>query len=220
MMPEQAIRPAITPMREPAPLTPLTAAGRARTIYNPKTDDHATFLKSTEETGGESLLIRVELPAHAVTKMARHIHLKSGETFVVTEGELTVESGADVMVLKAGDTAYAGAGAHHRWYSTSGLPCVFEVDIRPAARTEDGLRIIYGLARDDRSGPDSVPKNPLELALGVQLSDIYLTTMPVWIQKAVFGLLASIARMAGTEKRFAPYLDPEPGFKPASTTAP
>jgi quercetin dioxygenase-like cupin family protein len=220
MMPEQTIQPPFTHRHEPAAVTPLTAAGRARTIYNPKTGDYATFLKSTEETGGDSILIRVELPPHAGTKMARHIHLKSGETFVVTEGELTVESGSDVIALKAGGTAFAGAGAHHRWYSTSDLPCVFEVDIRPAGRTEDGLRVIYGLARDGRSGPDSVPSNPLELALGAQLSDIYLTTMPVWIQKAVFGLLASIARMVGTEKRFAPYLDPETGFKPASTTAP
>jgi mannose-6-phosphate isomerase-like protein (cupin superfamily) len=188
---------------------PLTAAGRSRTIYNPTIGDHATFLRSTEETGGEGLLIRIELPAHGGAKVARHIHLQSSETFVVIEGELTVEKGSEVLVLKVGDSAVAPAGAHHRYRSASDLPCVFEVDIRPAGRTEDGLRVIYGLARDGKSRPDSVPRNPLDIALAAQYSDMYLTTLPVWFQQAVFGVLGSIARMLGRDREFAKYLKPE-----------
>jgi mannose-6-phosphate isomerase-like protein (cupin superfamily) len=218
-MPEHSPQSTPAQVREAAAPTKLTAAGRSRTIYNPMIGDHATFLKSTEETNGESLLIRVELPAHGGAKTARHLHLQSAETFVVIEGELTVENGSDVVVLKVGDSATAAPRAHHRYLSASDLPCVFEVEIRPAGRTEDGLRLIYGLARDGRSGPNSVPRNPLELALGAQYSDMYLASLPVWVQKAIFGGLASIARMVGTEKRFARYLEPEPDFKPASRTA-
>jgi mannose-6-phosphate isomerase-like protein (cupin superfamily) len=195
---------------EPAALTPQTAAGRPRTIYNPIVGDHATFLRSTEETGGESLLIRVQLPAHGGARLARHIHLQSAETFVVFEGELTVENGSEVVVLKVGDSVFVPPRAHHRFLSTSDLPCVFEVELRPAGRSEDGLRVIYGLARDGRSRPNNVPRNPLELALTAQYSDIYLTTLPVWVQQAVFGVLGLLARMLGTDRRFARYLQPDP----------
>jgi mannose-6-phosphate isomerase-like protein (cupin superfamily) len=212
MMPERSLQPPLAQAPKPAALTPLTAAGRARTIYNPIVGDHATFLRSTEETGGESLLIRVQLPAHGGAKLARHIHLQSAETFVVTEGELTVENGTEVVVLKVGDSAVVPPGAHHRYLSTSDLPCVFEVELRPAGKSEDGLRVIYGLARDGKSGANSVPRNPLELALTAQYSDIYLTTLPVWVQQAVFGVLGSIARMRGTDRGFARYLDPEPAL--------
>jgi mannose-6-phosphate isomerase-like protein (cupin superfamily) len=208
-MPEHTLPSPLAHVPELAALTPLTAAGRSRTIYNPTIGDHATFLLSTEETGGESLQIRVQLPAHGGANVARHIHLQSKETFVVTEGELTVETGSDVVVLRVGDSAVVPPGTHHRYRSASDLPCIFEVDIRPAGRTEDGLRVIYGLARDGKSGPDSVPRNPLDMALAAQYSDIYLTTMPVWFQQAVFGVLGSIARMRGRDREFAKYLEPE-----------
>jgi len=208
MMPEHLLQPPVVQVL-PTARTPLTAAGRPRTIFNPTIGDHASFLQSTEETGGESILIRIELPAHGGARVARHIHLQSKETFVVTEGELTIEKGTEVLVLKVGDSAVVPPGVHHRYRSASDLPCIFEVDIRPAGRTEDGLRVIYGLARDGRTGPDSVPRNPLELALAAQYSDIYLTTLPVWVQRAVFGVLGSIARMLGRDRRFARYLKPE-----------
>jgi mannose-6-phosphate isomerase-like protein (cupin superfamily) len=210
MMPEDTLQPTLAQASEVAAPTPLTAAGRLRTIYNPTIGDHATFLRSTEETGGESLLIRIQLPAHGGARVARHIHLHSSETFVVIEGELTVENGSEVVVLKVGDTAVIPARAHHRYLSASDLPCVFDVVVRPAGRTEDGLRVIYGLARDGRSGPDSVPRNPLELALAAQYSDMYLAALPVWFQQGVFGVLGSIARMVGRDRRFARYVEPEP----------
>lgn len=98
-MPDQLPQPPLAPSPLTGALSPLTPAGRMRTIHNPTIGDHATFIRSTEETGGESLLIRVQLPARGGAKLARHIHLQSRETFVVTEGELTIEKGSDVAVL-------------------------------------------------------------------------------------------------------------------------
>ena len=48
------------------------------------------------------------------------------------------------------------------------------------------------------------------MAESVQYSDIYLTSLPVWLQQAVFGVLGSIARMLGRDREFAKYLAPEP----------
>lgn len=212
-MPDQLLQPPLAQAPLPATLSPLTPAGRPRTVHNPTIGDYATFLRSTEETGGECVLIRVQLPARGGARLARHIHLKSRETFVVTEGELTIEKGSDVAVLKVGESAVVEPGEHHRYLSTSDLPCVFEVELRPAGKNEDGLRVIYGLAKDGKCGPDSVPRNPLELALAAQYSDIYLTTVPVWVQQAVFGVLGSIARMLGTDRGFARYLEAEPAVQ-------
>jgi Cupin domain len=41
-----------------------------------------------------------------------------------SEGELTVENGSEVVVLEVGDSAVVPPGAHHRYLSTSDLPCI------------------------------------------------------------------------------------------------
>ena len=69
------------------------------------------------------------------------------------------------------------------------------------------MRASFGLARDGRTNR-GVPRNPLELGLLMQPADVFLPGLPVWVQKAAFGVLASAARHLGYETHFRRYEDP------------
>jgi mannose-6-phosphate isomerase-like protein (cupin superfamily) len=62
---------------------------RPRRIYNPVQRDAATFLETSEETGGARTLAELEVAPGG--KVTPHYHLTYSERFKVLEGQLTVE---------------------------------------------------------------------------------------------------------------------------------
>ena len=62
---------------------------RPRRIYNPVQRDTATFLQTSEETGGARTLAELEIAPGG--KVTPHYHLTYSERFKVLEGQLTVE---------------------------------------------------------------------------------------------------------------------------------
>ncbi len=181
-----------------------TERTRNKTIVNPVIGDRVTFLKSTEETGGEYLLAEVELAPGGGNAM--HYHLAFTEEFEVLEGRLNVDVDGKSLVLETGEKAFVHKKVPHRFYNTSGEPTVFNVEIRPARRMEDSLRVAYGLARDGKTNDKSVPRKILQLALLFQMGEGYLVGAPTFVQRAVFGTLAAIARWKGVDKSFEKYL--------------
>jgi mannose-6-phosphate isomerase-like protein (cupin superfamily) len=177
---------------------------RDRVIENPVIGDRVTFLKTTEETGGEYLLAEIELAPHGGNAM--HYHLTFTEAFEVLEGRLNVDVDGLTLVLGPGERAFVPKRIPHRFYSTSDEPAKFRAKIRPARRMEDALRIAYGLARDGKTNAKSVPKNVWQLALLFEMGEGYLAGAPLFLQRAVFGALAMVARWKGVDKSFQKYL--------------
>jgi mannose-6-phosphate isomerase-like protein (cupin superfamily) len=177
---------------------------RERVIANPVIGDRVAFLKTAEETEGEYLLLKVELAPHGGNAM--HYHLTFTEAFEVLEGWLNIDLGGRHLVLGPSEKALVPIRAHHRFYSTSDEPVTFTVEIRPARRMEEALRVAYGLARDGKTNAKSVPRNILQLALLYELGESYLAGMPLFLQRALFGSLAKVARWRGVERSFEKYL--------------
>ncbi len=175
-----------------------------RTIDNPVIGDRVTFLKTTQETNGEYLLMQIELAPHGGT--TKHYHVAFTETFEVLEGELHVSVDGHEHVLGAGDKAFVPMRAAHHFYSTSDEPVVFRLETRPARTMEQATRIAYGLARDGKTNAKAVPRNIWELALVFDLGESYLVGMPLVLQQAIFGILARIARWRGVDKRLEKYV--------------
>lgn len=82
---------------------------------------------------------------------------------------------------------------NHRFFNSSGGPCKFNVEIRPASRGfEQGLQVAYGLARDGKTKPNGFPKSNLALAWLFMISE---SNLKGW--RSVFeGLLRANARKA------------------------
>ena len=82
---------------------------RPRRIYNPVQRDAATFLETSEETGGVRTLAELEVAPGG--KVTPHYHLTYSERFKVLEGQLTVEIDGIHHELEPGDEAVAESGA-------------------------------------------------------------------------------------------------------------
>lgn len=166
--------------------------------YHPIQKDYATFLKSSEETGGEYTLVEVELAPGGGN--APHYHKTYDEHFEVLEGRLEVLVGEEMRVLGAGQEAVAEKNVLHRFRNGADGTTRFLVKLRPGhAGFERALKAGYGLARDGRTFSDGTPKNPYHLAVLLEWSDIRLPGL-FTVAEPLFRLLARWARRKGIDR--------------------
>jgi quercetin dioxygenase-like cupin family protein len=175
-----------------------------RVIENPVIKDRATILKSRDDTNGAYLLEKLEVAPGGENLM--HFHTSFTEKFSVVDGQLNVSLNGEEKVLKAGEFAFVPAMAHHRFYNTSDEYVTAIVEIRPARNFEKALRIGYGLARDGKVNAKAVPKNIWHLALLFQLGESYMSGVPLFLQRGIFGTLAGIAKLLGQDKALEKYV--------------
>ncbi len=184
-----------------------TTINLERTIENPATGERYTFLATAEETNGELLKVKAEIPA-GTSGVPLHYHLTFTEGFEVMEGGLDLRVDEDHLVLGSGESAMVPFGTPHRFWNSSNEPAVFEAEIRPARKMEQSLRAMVGLARGGKTNDKGVPKNIFELALLYELSESYITGMPLFLQKGAFGTLARLARRSGYDAELSRYTRP------------
>ncbi|MDQ6878345.1 MAG: cupin domain-containing protein [Candidatus Dormibacteraeota bacterium] len=180
----------------------LTPSGLPRKISNPEIGDVITFMEVAAETDGKRVVLEITLAPGGGNAM--HIHLRQTEMFKVVDGELNVTAAGVTQCLKDGDAATIAPRTPHRFFSDSKNPTTFTVTILDPGGVEDGLRILYGLARDGKA-PGGIPRNPLAIALCSERSDIYAAGIPLWFQKALVRALAPVARALRYDRKLAAY---------------
>jgi Cupin domain len=131
--------------------------------------------------------------------------LTQTESFKVLRGRLNVVIAGETRTLAEGEEATVPPRTPHRFFAPRDTGVRFRVTVLNPGLLEDGLRILYGLARDGKA-PTGIPRNPLVLALGSQLSDMYLAGLPLWLQFGVWWPLAAVARGLGYERTLKHYL--------------
>lgn len=170
-----------------------------RRIYNPIQKDTVTFIKTHADTNGECTLVEVELADGGGVGL--HYHKTYSEAFECIEGQVQVQLGKKIHILKPGESATALPNVNHLFRNRSGKPCRFKVELRPASRGfEQSLQIGYGLARDGECKPNGFPKDKLALAW---LFDISESNLPGWMSLFEFILRrqAKKARKKGIDKK-------------------
>jgi quercetin dioxygenase-like cupin family protein len=175
-----------------------------RVIENPVLKDRITFLKTTAETGGEYLLLQVELASGGSIPL--HYHTTFTERFEVLDGQLDLTLDGQHHILKVGESMIVSLRAKHRFYNASDKPVTFTTEVRPARIFEQSLRVSYGLAVDGKTTRHGIAKNPSLLGLHFQLAETYLPVIPLWIQKFGGGLLESLGKLLGQDKVLRKYL--------------
>ncbi len=181
-----------------------------QTIVNPYNGERVTFLITSQETNGEFLKAKVELPASALGPPLV-FHLAFTETFEVLEGQLDVSIGGKQhhRVLTAGEKTLVPLNTLHRFWNSSNAPSVFTIEVRPASRFEELMRTLFGLGNDGKVNKAGIPTNIWEFVLFTELSESYIKGPPVFLQKVIFGLLARIARLKGYDPDFPQYTKPQ-----------
>jgi mannose-6-phosphate isomerase-like protein (cupin superfamily) len=175
------------------------------TIYNRVTGEEMTPIETGQQTDGRYSRHRFRLPPHA-KGVFLHIHTTFTEQFTVLEGRLNLIMGdpKTPLHLEAGESALVSIGMPHRFWNDSDAPVVFEVEVRPASRLTETLELLFALANAGQTKPNGAPSHLFDLAILGQLSESYLPGPPVWLQRAVFGMLAGIARLVGHRPKTQP----------------
>lgn len=173
-------------------------SGEKRRHYHPLQKDYATFLKTSEETGGEYTLIEIEVAAGGGN--APHYHKTYDEHFEMLKGTLEVQLGKEKHTLHAGQKAVAPKNTLHCFRNPTGEPTTFLVELRPgSAGFEKALKAGYGLAADGRTRSDGTPKNIYHLAVLLEWSEIRVPGV-LTLAEPLFRLLAKRARNKGIDR--------------------
>ncbi|WP_409176288.1 cupin domain-containing protein [Brevibacillus fortis] len=185
----------------------------SRSVSNPHNHEVVTFLKTTEETNGEYLLFRTDLPPD--NGIFLHYHTKLVETFEGVIGNLEVTIDGKKVILKPGEKLTIPTDKVHGFHNPSNEFVSFDVEIRPAGTFEAFVRCGYGLDTDGRSFylpilKQYIPKNILLLGTIFQMGQFYLPIIPRFLQKGMFAVFAALARWTGSDKSLEKYYKTSP----------
>jgi len=143
-----------------------------KTIVNPIVKDEVTFERTSLESKGQLTVLSVKLMPNGGTPS--HYHKNFSETFICTQGELTVYVKNKKAVLVGGQKYTIQKGVIHRFANESDMPVFFTTTIQPGSQGfEKSLYILYGLAQDNRTNDKGVPKSLLDLAVVSKISDMH-----------------------------------------------
>lgn len=170
-----------------------------RTIINPVIKDQVTFTQTARATNGRITTLQVTLMPGGGTPL--HYHRNFSETFIVVSGVLTIMLKKERLILGAGQKLTVEAGQWHRFSNTSSEPVVFTTVVLPGSEGfENALRILYGLAGDQKTDKKGIPKSLLALAVVSKISDMRPAGAGA-LMTPFFGLLNFIAGISGVHKK-------------------
>ena len=130
--------------------------------------------------------------------LGEHHHPALVERFTVLEGELTLKLDGHTSMLRAGEMAVVEAGVWHDWWNAGDRDARVRVEVTPGERFVHMIETMFGLARLGHCDAKGMPY-PLQLALTApEFADVLVfRSPPQAVQRAVFGVLAPIARWKG-----------------------
>ena len=170
------------------------AGGR---YYHPLQKDYATFLETSEETGGHRTLIEIEVAPGGGN--APHFHKTYEEHFEVIGGSLEVLVDGDTRILRPGEKALAAKNVLHRFRNPTGAATRCLVELRPGhAGFEKAIKAGYGLAADGLTASNGAPKNLYRLAVLLGWSEIRMPGV-FTLAEPLFRLLEKQARRKGID---------------------
>lgn len=180
-------------------------------IYdNPVTGERAIVRVGTDETNGERLVIDIQARPGA-SGAGEHIHPFMDERLTVIRGRVGVSIDGRRSILKPGGSAHFPPGAAHHWWNDGDGEAHVVVEVRPPERFEEWLRNLLGLAQDGRTDARGTP-SLLQLALlAREFDDVIRFTKPHrLVQRALFALLAPVARLRGYRGSYPEYVERRP----------
>jgi mannose-6-phosphate isomerase-like protein (cupin superfamily) len=161
-------------------------------IVNPVIGEEITFLTTSKQSNGEKTLLEVTIGPKGGNPL--HYHRRFSETFVVLDGELSLQVGDEKMKLKVGEKAVAPMNTNHRFYNTSGKPVCFTCELNPASEGfENVMRIAFGLAQDGKAGPNGMPKSLVHNGILMNMGEGYFV--------GIFSILEKVFRFFGNSDK-------------------
>jgi len=171
-------------------------------IRNPATGETVTFLTTTADSNGA--LLGIEMVADpSGGGVSEHLHPKLTERHELLQGRLHVRLRGEERVLEAPAEIEIPPLTPHSLRYGGDRPIRTIVSYTPAGGFESFLETVYALATDGKTNAKGMP-NLLQSAVIARehLDDYALPKLPLWLQKALFGVLAPVGRLAGYKARY------------------
>ncbi len=174
---------------------PVAYAGRI--IEDPITKQRITFLKTARDTDGEILRFEVCLAPGGF--IHRHMHPTQQERVEVVSGTLRFRIRGRERSLASGESLVVNPGEAHEVHNESGADAIFVVEARPALKTERGLEIIFGLAKDGMTNQNGRPKNVLQRGIIAYeyMNEVARPGIPLVVQRTMVAPLAALGHLLG-----------------------
>lgn len=166
-------------------------------VVNPVTGERFMF-HSPADPDTEPLEADIWAPP-GMSPLVEHVHPRQVESFEIQAGAMSLSLDGVVKTLTEGEEATIPAGTPHSWWPTGDEELHVRARVDPALQSEDILRDLTALARRGRVKANGAP-SMLQLATlhsAYGFDEIYITKAPLPVQKALFGLLAPIAKTLG-----------------------
>ncbi len=195
--------------------TPAFARRRGEVTENPVTGERVLILTDPFEHP-DKVLTALLLVTPGGRVAVKHRHPTLTERFHVIRGQVGFLIGEEEHLLGPGDTAEVPPNTMHDWWQVGEETAEVVVEVSPGDRFVQLVGSIFGLARDGKVDRKGVPK-PLQLAVSATaFRDVMVVASPpVWLQNALFGILAPIGRARGLEPYYEDYLHSDVVVEPS-----
>ena len=185
-------------------------AASGDTIENPQVGERVVFRITTEESAGELLQFDFFL-SRGARQPSSHRHMEQESRFEVTAGQLGARiGGGRPRIFRPGETLIIPAGTHHVIWNADEGETQALVEIEPAGNFEQFLETIFGLMRDGRlrdGGP--IPRPYLQSALLASANELFISGVPLFLQRPGVWLMANLARLRGYRLSYPEYSAPQ-----------
>jgi len=181
-------------------------AASGDTIENPLLGERVVFKTTAAESAGDLLRFDFFL-AEGARQPSSHRHMEQESRFEVKSGQLGARiGGGGPRVYRPGETLIVPAGTQHViWNANRGETSAL-VEIEPAGNFEQFLETIFGLMRDGRlrdGGP--IPRPYLHSALLASVNQLYLSGIPLFLQRPGIQIMARLAKLRGYRLSYPEY---------------
>ena len=177
---------------------------RSDVIEVPRTGERFVFLRRPHDTQSEVFEIEFFVREFALVAARPHIHATAEERVEVIAGTARMRIGREERIVGPGQTVVVPAGMVHSLRRQGEEFLQFRMQMRPPMKTETMFETLIGLHRDGKS-----LTNPLQAVVIAREHDTYVGGPPIWLQKPLIALLATIGRLLGYRARYEKYSGPE-----------
>jgi quercetin dioxygenase-like cupin family protein len=180
-----------------------TMAYAGQLIENPRSGERITFRETAADTGGELLVIDLELAPGGRMPAGLHVHPEQEERFEVVRGRMRFRVRRERIFAGPGEVVVVPPGVLHDWANVGQETALVRVEVRPALAMERLFETAIALAQDGRTFANGMPK-PLDLALFVRQfeREVQAAFPPLWVQQIVLAPLAWVAERRGHAARY------------------
>jgi hypothetical protein len=120
--------------------------------------------------------------------------------------DMYIEKERKHVPLKPGESLTAKVRQLHTFANNSDQPTTMMVETRPAGGVVTAFEIAYGVANAGGAGRDGLPKNPLVRLRFIEISQGFLSGIPLFVQQTVFSVAKIFSRWTGVEKSLNKYV--------------